>query len=112
MQALQSGAVDRLAHAGAALVDQQEVAPLHQRPVHVGVRARRARRAVAGATFVRDEGAEHGVLVVAGGHEGEADLDLAGDRTGAVPWLRQMAAQGVGEYVAGRQSQRSHVVTW
>ena len=51
------------------------------------------------------------MLVVARGHEREADLDATGDRTGAVPGLSEVTAQGTGEYVARREVQRSDLGT-
>ncbi len=78
---LDAGAIDRAGRAGAALVDDQDVAAIAQLLENVEVRIARAGRGVTRAAFLRQDRAERGAALVFTGVVLEADGDLAAHAT-------------------------------
>jgi hypothetical protein len=99
---LQRLAVDRLREAGAAIVDQDDVAALPQRPKNA-VReplAPRLRRRDAGASEGREDRAVGRRGLVGVGEDGEEDADLGATRTITVERHEDTPAQRAGHLVA------------
>ena len=94
VEILELGAVDRRRPAGAALVDDEQVAPVQQRVHELEVGRDRAARRVAGAALMCEDRAEHLLALVARREEDVTDPELAAHLAGRVPGSPQLAALG------------------
>ena len=105
---LQRLAVDDLGGAGAAVVDQQQVAPPEQRLEELEVGVARAGARVPGAALLGDDRAQHPARA-AGRVPLQADPDGARRRVAVVEGHRQVPAPGAFDVLAGQERERAHL---